>query len=302
MTTEVDIRPRAGRLHHPDYNNLASSTGLVATPGRPESIPVAVPTWFEWTGSDDTIDYFNVFGGDIDENIVVRGDLRQRRRGDDRRHWARQRRLLSPPRERVTPTSAAPRASGGATAPPTRSRTSPRTSSSSPGCNIIMLKVFEGGGGHGFRLRFQDDLGNPMLARLIHLRIRPARSGGGGRRLPPRRLERLRRPQHHGRRLRPQLPLPRRARAPLPGRRGLGRQRPAQHHGRRPHPQLPLPRRTGPARARDRTACGAGSGGGRPADLRLPELLRGPDRSQGPFPSGSALFHLQSPAATKPAQ
>ena len=177
---EIDIRPRAGDSVNPDYGNLASSTGLRPTPGRPDINPGGVPTWFAWTEADDTIDYLDVFAGDINDNVayavtyinVTEETIVDIGLGSDDSYH-----LLV---NGVTPTigGAGNIARGYGAANEVQSVAEDVVLS--PGCNIIMLKVFEGGGGHGFRLRFQDDAGNPVLPGSLHLDPTCPTGGGAG--------------------------------------------------------------------------------------------------------------------------
>jgi hypothetical protein len=177
-TTELDIRPSAGDSITPDYNNLASSTSLAQTPGRPDINPGGTPTWFEWIDPDDTVDYFDVFNQDLNDNMVyavtyVKVDAETvvdiGVGSDDSYHV-----LVNG----VTPAIGGFQnvARGWGVANEVQSIVEDVVLE--PGCNIIMIKVFEGGGGHGFRLRFQDDLGNPIIPGPIF--TNPECSGGGG--------------------------------------------------------------------------------------------------------------------------
>jgi hypothetical protein len=152
VTTEANMMPVAGQSITPDYGNLAASTGLTPTPGRPELNPGGVPTWFEYSDPDDTIDYFNVFGSDInnvvcyaaayvnvpseitvdlgldsDDSVQVLVDGLEVWKNDIGR---------------------------GVLAPNTVVDLVPNITLSA-GCHLIVMKVFEGIGGHAFRFRFQ---------------------------------------------------------------------------------------------------------------------------------------------------
>jgi hypothetical protein len=70
VTFQEDIQPVEGQSIQPDYGNQAASTGLAATPGRPDINPNGIPTWVEWNDPDDTIDYTDVFNSDVN-NVMV---------------------------------------------------------------------------------------------------------------------------------------------------------------------------------------------------------------------------------------
>ena len=179
-TTELDIRPRAGDSITPSYNNLASSSGLVATPGRPDINPAETPTWFAWTDPDDTIDYFDVFGGDDNNNVTyavtyvnvaAQTTVDIGLGSDDSYH------LLV---NGVEPTLGGSLSLGRGYGAANEVQNVAEDVVLEPGCNIILLKVFEGGGGHGFRLRFQDDSGNPILPGSLSLDPTCPIDGGAG--------------------------------------------------------------------------------------------------------------------------
>jgi hypothetical protein len=145
--------PAAGQSITPDYGNLAASTGLALTPGRPELNPGGVPTWFEWSDPDDTIDYFNVFGSDINNVMCYAATY-----------------VTVPTATTVdlgldSDDSVQVIVNGvevwkfnmgrGVLAPNTVVDTVVGVPLNA-GCNLIVVKVFEGIGGHGFRFRFQD--------------------------------------------------------------------------------------------------------------------------------------------------
>jgi hypothetical protein len=153
VTIEADVMPVAGQSITPDYGNLAASTGLAPTPGRPDINAGGVPTWFEWNDPDDTVDYIDVFNSDInnvmcyaaayvtvptdttvdigcdsDDSIQILVDGVQVHINNISRGY------LGP--NTVVDTVAAVNLTAG--------------------CHVILVKVFDGVGGHGFRLRFQD--------------------------------------------------------------------------------------------------------------------------------------------------
>jgi hypothetical protein len=158
-TTEANIRPRAGLQVMPDYydptdgSGLAASTGLVATPGRPDINSGGIATWFEHADGDDTIDFADVFKGDINNvmcyaaaYIDVTGDTTvDIGLGSDDSIQVlvdgTQVHLNNVPR------------SFGAT---NEVQDYVRGVSLPAGCHLLLVKVFDGNGQHGFRLRIQD--------------------------------------------------------------------------------------------------------------------------------------------------
>ena len=67
---EIDVEPSPGDQVQTDFNGNAASTGLAPTPGAPGLNPGGVPTWFEIADLDDTIDLNEHYGSDID-NIMT---------------------------------------------------------------------------------------------------------------------------------------------------------------------------------------------------------------------------------------
>jgi len=180
-TTELDITPRAGDSITPSYSNLASSTGLAATPNRTDINPGDTPTWFEWKDPDDTIDYTDVFNQDLDGNMVyavtyVKVDTETTVdigiASDDSFHV-----LVNG----VSPVDGAQSIARGYDAANVVQNVI-QDVVLVPGCNIIMVKVFEGGGGHGFRLRLQDDFGTPLIPEIFTDPTCPSGGGAGFRR------------------------------------------------------------------------------------------------------------------------
>jgi uncharacterized repeat protein (TIGR01451 family) len=153
VTTQEGVKPAVGQSILPDYGDLAASTGLAATPGRPDINPGGVPTWFEWNDPDDTIDYFDVFNTDINNvmchaaaYISVPADttLDLGIDSDDAIQV-----LIDGVEVHIN------NIGRGMLGPNTVVDTVPGIHLTA-GRHLILVKVFEGLGGHGFRLRFQD--------------------------------------------------------------------------------------------------------------------------------------------------
>lgn len=159
VLTETNYNPVPGMQINTDFGGAAASAGLIDV-GVPDWNPGGIPTWREHVDADHTI-YFNEIWGDVDNVVVyavtyVRFDEPQNGlalgvASDDSIQ------VLLDDFE-VGIASVARGISGRAGVqdvfdlPPI-----------SAGVHKIMVKVFEGGGGHAFRLRFQDSItGVPM--------------------------------------------------------------------------------------------------------------------------------------------
>jgi len=159
--TEADIQPKAGDTIEPDYNNLAASTGLAPNPvGRN---PGDIPTWIEWRDfddADDRIDFEAVYSDinevmchavtylDVSEDVVVHfgvssdDSVQILLDGEELFKHNIPRGALSR-QYQDTP----------ATFPELGNVTLVK------GVHTLMVKVFEGGGEHNFRVGFLDDAG-----------------------------------------------------------------------------------------------------------------------------------------------
>jgi hypothetical protein len=171
VTTEMNIEPAAGLQVNPDYFNpadgsgLAASTGLMATPNRPEVNPNGIPTWFEHRNAIDTIDFnYDVFRSDltnimcyaatyvtVEEDTTVDLGIGS----DDAIHVlidGVEAHINNIPRS-YRPLDTVQDTVAGVTL--------------TAGCHLILVKVFEGGGEHGFRFRLQDSTALPVLPEAI---------------------------------------------------------------------------------------------------------------------------------------
>jgi hypothetical protein len=69
--TEATIKPKAGDTVDTDFGGASLSSGLAPTPVHPELNPGGVPTWFAHTDDDDTIDYSQILGSDLINNVLM---------------------------------------------------------------------------------------------------------------------------------------------------------------------------------------------------------------------------------------
>jgi len=161
FTTEASIRPYVFFSIVPDYGGAAASTGLARTPGRPDANPKGVPTWIAHVDGDDTINFGEVYGGDsndvlcyaaayihVPEDVTVNMGIAS----DDSIQV-----LIDGIPVHVHDIA---REYG----PPHAVLDVIENVILSAGCHLILVKVFDGTGAHGFRLRFQDPAGNPVLS------------------------------------------------------------------------------------------------------------------------------------------
>ena len=65
---EIDVEPSPGDTVDTDFGGLAASTGLAATTNGIN--PGGVPTWTEWVDEDNTVNFNDYYGGDIN-NIMM---------------------------------------------------------------------------------------------------------------------------------------------------------------------------------------------------------------------------------------
>jgi hypothetical protein len=165
-TTEANVLPAAGASIVPDYGNLAASTGLASTPGRPDVNPGGIPTWFAHTDADNTIDFSEIFGGDTNEVLCYAAAYVE----------------VEKPVEVDLGLSSDDSVQVLVDGNEVHLNNIPRSMDASnfvqdvvpgvilpEGCHLILVKVFEGLGQHGFRLRFQDPAETPLAPGKILL-------------------------------------------------------------------------------------------------------------------------------------
>jgi len=169
---ETEVEPRAGDTIETIYGGSAAppdeslAIGLAQSPGRADLNPDGTPTWYVWIDSDDTLAYEDVHGGDlnqimqyaviycvVDEDITVDIGL-----GSD------------------DSVSVLLDGGGGLDGAPLWTNSVARGSGGSnviqdivpgvfleAGLHQFMVKVFEGGGGFNFRMRFQNEFAEPVI-------------------------------------------------------------------------------------------------------------------------------------------
>ena len=170
--TELTILPEEGATIDTDYAGEAASDGLAAAPASAEVNPGGVPTWLAWSDATDTITFddgddgndgtvpYEIYGT-VDDvmayaacyviNNTGEAILCEVGMGSDDSIQV----ILNGGSIWV---HSIPRGPGGAgeiqdTAPAVLN----------PGVNRLLVKVFEGGGGFQFRLRFQNLDGTPII-------------------------------------------------------------------------------------------------------------------------------------------
>jgi hypothetical protein len=161
VATQLDIHPSPGDTIDTDHAGSALAAGLAPAlgPFHGGVNPDGVPTWLAWTDRDDTIDCEDYYGGNLERvmthsftYVAVERDMTVDIgvASDD---------SVEVILDGVSiHTNGIPRPFGAANAvqdviPGIRL---------AAGVHTLLVKVFEGGGEHGFRLRFQDELGNPI--------------------------------------------------------------------------------------------------------------------------------------------
>ncbi|HVR74085.1 MAG TPA: hypothetical protein VMT52_07130 [Planctomycetota bacterium] len=161
VLTELDITPRAGETIEPDYAGAAASTGLA--PNSLGRNPDDIPTWIEWRDyddADDRIDFESVYGEvdevmayaatylDVAEDTIVNFGVSS----DDSVQV-----LLDG--VEIHKLSIGRGATGRTYQDTPFSFPSLGGIELSAGRHLLMVKVFEGGGDHNFRVGFLDDTG-----------------------------------------------------------------------------------------------------------------------------------------------
>ncbi|MBI4600486.1 MAG: NPCBM/NEW2 domain-containing protein [Planctomycetes bacterium] len=161
--TEQDVTPRHGDTVRTDYGGAARSIGLAEPASLVPINPGGVPTWKAWRDLDDTIDFNDYYGGDVNqvmmyavtyveaaEDMTVAVGL-----GSDDSIQV----LLDGVEIHINNIA---RFHDGSNAV---QDVIPGVSLGA-GTHKLMVKVFEGAGAHAFRLRFQDENGTPVTAGL----------------------------------------------------------------------------------------------------------------------------------------
>ncbi len=155
--TELNVEPEPGGQIETDFFGAAASGGLLATPGAPDINPGGIPTWNPYTSANDTINFNDFYGGDLNNNMVyafayvtfeddMEVDIGL---GSDDAVQV----LFDYQDVYVNDVA---RGCGGANEVQDTVMLNLDFGPVEAGVHTLMVKVFEGGGGHCFRLRFQD--------------------------------------------------------------------------------------------------------------------------------------------------
>ena len=178
--TELTVRPRAGDVVRTAYGPGAGKALSVALETTTTGInPGGFPTWSDWIDADDLIDFSDYYGKGIDGvlmyaaayilverdtfvDVAIASDDSVQILLDGEEIWIhsvqRYLRTLHEAQDLVCGDIHAP-ACTSFEPNPQGAKTSASVRSLAPltmGVHFLMLKVFEGKGSHGFRLRFQD--------------------------------------------------------------------------------------------------------------------------------------------------
>jgi hypothetical protein len=152
---------------------VAESVSLMATT-RPEINPDGIPTWFEWRDTDDAVDFGDAFGAPILTNFMAYACVYVTNEGGTALGCnigcASDDSIQIIVDDATVHTNSIERGYGaanevqdvvsGVTLP--------------PGKQVrLLVKVFQGIGGAGFRLRFQDAGGQPIVAPDLSFSLEP---------------------------------------------------------------------------------------------------------------------------------
>jgi hypothetical protein len=171
-TIEAAVEPREGDTVDTAYAPLgpARSVGLAApaTPGACSD--VSIPTWKEWRDHDDTIDFGDFYGGNLDRVMmyaVTYIEVTADTVADIGLASSDSVQVLLDGEEIHIRNVARSPGPAGEVQDLIRASGVPALSPLTRGVHRLMVKVFEGGGEHGFRLRFQDPAtGDPITEGL----------------------------------------------------------------------------------------------------------------------------------------
>ncbi len=191
--TEASVRPKAGDTVATAYGpgaGKARSTGLQT--GATTAInPDGVPTWSAWQDADDLVAFENYYGADLDRLMMLAGtyicvdediNVDLGLASDDSiqvlldgeeifiHNIARGSGLVDEVQDVVCGTI------GGTCA---NTLDVGQLAPLSKGVHFLLVKVFEGGGGHNFRLRFQDPVTGEPITSGITIGLDPDATCGG---------------------------------------------------------------------------------------------------------------------------
>jgi hypothetical protein len=153
---EIDVEPRAGDTVDTAYAVCARSTGLKAGATTPIN-QGGTPTWFAWQDADDTIDFGDYYGANLDQLMlyaVAYIDVAADITVDIGLDSDDSIQVLLDGQEIWINNIA--RGMGASVADLIPAASVPALNPLTAGVHKLMVKVFEGTADHGFRLRFQD--------------------------------------------------------------------------------------------------------------------------------------------------
>ncbi|HEU5394749.1 MAG TPA: hypothetical protein VFV36_08085, partial [Candidatus Methylomirabilis sp.] len=159
---EATIVPREGDVVRTAYGPAgpARSIGLEPT-SNPDLNPGGLPTWYSWIDADDTIDFASVCRGDEDAvlfHALAYIHLEADRTVDIGLASDDSIQVLLDGEEIWINSVARPLGPAGGIQDVIRAASTPALSPLRAGRHRLLVKVFEGAGEHGFRLRLQDPI------------------------------------------------------------------------------------------------------------------------------------------------
>ena len=166
-TTEAEIAPQAG-------DTIESLAPLAVTPNDGIINPDGIPTWSLWEDADDTIDFNGYYGGDVDYIMMYAVTYVDLTRATDVSICAGSDDSIQILLDGVSVwVNNIPRGWGAAG----QCQDIVPLGNLSAGLHKIMVKVFEGGGAHGFRLRlFDSSSGMPLGTGDIRVCVDPEKT------------------------------------------------------------------------------------------------------------------------------
>jgi hypothetical protein len=155
---ELSVEPKAGDTVNTSYGDCARSTGL--SPGATTPInPGGVPTWAAWLDTDDTINFGDYYGANLDRTMmyaVAYVDVAADIVVDIGLDSDDSVQVLLDGNEVWVNNVARGMGASNAVADVISASGTPALNPLTAGRHKLMVKVFEGTDDHGFRLRFQD--------------------------------------------------------------------------------------------------------------------------------------------------
>jgi len=189
VTTQEDIQPSAGDTINTDFGGASASPGLQGSPNQDAINPDGVPTWNAWRDTDDSINFNDYYGGDVNQNVMyavtyvhleedmeldigTASDDAIQVLIDGEEVWINAvARGFGAPDEVQDTVCADPNVGGFFCS---NLDVVDTLLPLSAGDHTILIKVFEGGGGHGFRFRFQDPLTGEAAVDGVSISLDPS--------------------------------------------------------------------------------------------------------------------------------